>query len=230
MQSIILLHGALGCDSDLTGLSESLAEYGFITHHFSFSGHGNVPFQKAFGIEQFANELHDFIELNKIDKPNLFGYSMGGYVALYYALLNRWPIDTIITLGTKFNWSNDVITKETGQLNPQIIEEKLPSFAKLLKAKHGTNWVDLLSKTADLMKEINQKQFLSVEKLTEIKHRVVLGLGDKDTMVSLDETLAVRKMLPNSYMYVLPDTKHPFETVDVNLLAFLIKQQLIKSK
>jgi uncharacterized protein YlaI len=43
-------------------------------------------------------------------------------------------------------------------------------------------------------------------------------------MVSLDETTAVYKQLKNSAMYMLPNTKHPIETVDVGLLAKIISR------
>jgi pimeloyl-ACP methyl ester carboxylesterase len=200
MQSIVLLHGALGCDTDLAALSNNLTKLGITTYRFSFSGHGNLPFEASFGVEQFTLELDNFIRTNKLSKPSLFGYSMGGYVALKYALLNGHKIDKLITLGTKFNWNDAVIEKETKLLEPSFLENKAPAFVQALKTKHGLNWQVLLSKTADMMKEINRKQFLADEQLVEIRNRVVLGLGDKDSMVSLNETLAVHKTLPNAEM------------------------------
>ena len=46
-------------------------------------------------------------------------------------------------------------------------------------------------------------------------------------METLQETTAVYKQLKNDSMYMLPNTKHPIETVNVNLLGKII-QILIK--
>lgn len=51
-------------------------------------------------------------------------------------------------------------------------------------------------------------------------------LGDRDKMVTLDETLAVYKQLPNAQCGVLPGTPHAFEQVNIPLLAQLIKEFL----
>ena len=46
-------------------------------------------------------------------------------------------------------------------------------------------------------------------------------LGDRDKMVSLDETVAVYKSLPNAEMCVLPNTPHPLEQADTGLLTLM---------
>ena len=55
-----------------------------------------------------------------------------------------------------------------------------------------------------------------------IKTPVLVMLGDRDKMVSLDETLEVYKALPGGSLCILPGSQHPVEQVDINLLAFTI--------
>lgn len=226
MQSIVLLHGALGASSDFELLEKALLIHEIRTYSFSFSGHAKVPFEANFGVEQFTTELHDFLVKQALTKTSLFGYSMGGYVALNYALQNADGLNQVITLGTKFNWSDEAVEKETKQLNPDVLEKKVPAFAGDLKLKHGPDWQNLLIKTAALMREINEKQFLAPEQLKKINTPVTLGLGDKDNMVSLQETLEVYQTLPNSKLFILPGTKHALASANVGLLSLLIKQQL----
>lgn len=222
MQNILLLHGALGADADLAPLAAALTGKGFTVHSFSFSGHGQIPFADGFGIETFAAELKQFIEHKKLRQPDVFGYSMGGFVALYLASQQPALIGSIATLGTKFNWSTEAVEKETAGLDPAWMLEKIPAFARSLELKHGTAWKGLLARTADLMREINAKQFLSPEVLKTITTPVLLGLGDRDKMVTLEETTAVYKILPKAAMYMLPDTKHPIEAANTKLLAELL--------
>lgn len=226
MKDIVLLHGAIGATDQLEPLANALAQKQFAVHRFSFSGHGNTPFQENFGIEQFAGELEQFIKENDLKQPAIFGYSMGGYVALSLAKAKPALLGTIITLGTKFAWSPEIAAKEIKMLDANTIIEKVPKFAEALKARHGDEWQTLLQKTADMMTGLGNSPALKDEDFSELNHKVLLGLADHDTMVSLDETLHVFKTLKQADLYMLPRTKHPIETVNPTLLAEIISNYL----
>lgn len=223
MKTIILLHGAIGAADQLEKLSPVLKEQsGFEVHTLNFSGHGNAVFQSDFGIGQFALELENFIEQHNLTQPHVFGYSMGGYVALYLAKLKPDLLGNIITLGTKFNWTPEIAEKEITMLDAKNISEKVPKFAEALKVRHGSDWETLLQKTSQMMIDLGNGNLLN--DFSGIENKVLIGLADKDTMVSLDETVAVYKQLKNGNMYMLPCTKHPIETVNLKLLAKIISE------
>lgn len=222
MKTIILLHGAIGAKDQLEPLAVELKQQGYNVFTFSFSGHGQTPFQTHFGIEQFALELEQFISKNNLQQPTVFGYSMGGYVALYLAKQQPNLLGNIITLGTKFEWSPEIAKKEVKMLDSQTIIEKVPKFAEALQKRHGQDWELLLQKTAEMMLSLGNKNALTLNDFTTIENKVLIGLADKDNMVSLEETTAVYKQLKNGAMYMLPNTKHPIETVDVKFLTEII--------
>lgn len=224
MQTIILLHGAIGAKDQLEPLAIELKQQGYNVFPLSFSGHGRTPFATNFGIEQFALELEQFIKGNNLDKPTVFGYSMGGYVALYLAHFQPNILGNIITLGTKFEWSPEISAKETKMLDSKTITEKVPKFAEALQKRHGQDWQLLLRKTAEMMLSLGNKNALSLNDFTAIENKVLIGLADKDNMVSLEETTTVYKQLKNGAMYMLPSTKHPIETVNVGLLGRMIDE------
>jgi esterase/lipase len=219
MKNIILLHGAIGAKDQLEPLAVELKQKGYNVFTLSFSGHGQTPFATNFGIEQFALELEQFITTNHLDKPTVFGYSMGGYVALYLAHRNKNILGDIITLGTKFEWSPEISAKEIKMLDSKTIIEKVPKFAEALQKRHGQDWELLLQKTAEMMLNLGNKNVLSLNDFTSIENKVWIGIADKDNMVSLEETTSVYKQLKNGAMYMLPNTKHPIETVNVGLLS-----------
>jgi pimeloyl-ACP methyl ester carboxylesterase len=221
MKTLLLLHGALGCSDDLISLKARLEKEGLNVHTLGFSGHGKSAFKNAFGIPQFSGELAEYIEKNNLTRPTVFGYSMGGYVALNAASQIN-GIGKIITLGTKFNWSNTSVEKEMKMLDPKVISEKVPAFSSSLQAKHGEKWKELLSRTASLMREINEKQFLAPEVIKTLDLPILVGLGDSDQMVSLEETTNVYKALPKAGMYMLPKTKHLLESANLNILTNII--------
>jgi len=223
MKNIILLHGAIGAKDQLEPLAVELKQRGYNVYTLSFSGHGNTPFQNNFGIEQFASELEQFIKENKSKQPHIFGYSMGGFVALYLAKHKPSLIGNIITLGTKFEWSPEISQKEIRMLDPKTIIEKVPKFVEALKARHGEDWEGLLRITSDMMIALGDKDCLTLEDFSAIENKILIGLADKDTMVSLKETVDVYSKLKNGSMYMLPNTKHPIETVNTHLLAEIIE-------
>ncbi len=226
MKTIILTHGALGFKGDLENLKLALSKEEFDVYTFSFSGHGGQNFENDFSIPQFSLELENFIEKNKFVRPSVIGYSMGGYVALNLALKNPSLMNEIITLGTKFNWSKETVEKETRMLVPETILEKVPAFAKSLETKHGNNWKELLSRTSQMMRNISDNNYLNSETLMGIQTKTLLGLGDTDQMVTLEETLNVYKTLPNANMYILPATKHPVETLNIAVFTVIVKEFL----
>ena len=78
------------------------------------------------------------------------------------------------------------------------------------------------AKTAEMILILGNKHTLSLNDFRNIENKVFIGLADKDNMVALEETTAFYKQLKNGSMFMLPNTKHPIETVNVNLLASII--------
>lgn len=225
MKNIILIHGALGHSSHFDTLSKSLSE-NYKVYSLLFKDHGqNNSSSEKLNIPRLVEELDEFIDVNNIENANVFGYSMGGYVALCHSLKWKNKIEKIATLATKFEWSPEIASKETSFLNADVIEEKIPRYAEQLKKMHGEkDWKILLAKTADLMTDIGNQDYLATRKLSDIEIPVQLMLGDSDRMVSLKETTAVYDELCNATLAVLPNTKHPLETVNTEILSLLLKQ------
>lgn len=226
MKTIILLHGAIGASDQLLPLSDTLSSLGYRTEMMDFPGHGQKDLPDQLSISLFAEELKQFITDKKLEQPHVFGYSMGGYVALYLAATERNSLGKIITLGSKFHWTPDIAQNEIKMLDPKTILDKVPNFAVSLKNRHGEKWERLLNKTAEMMLALGQNNVLSEELVLGIKNEVLIGLADKDNMVSLDETRYVYSRLKNAGMYMLSNTKHPIETVDVSVLGAIISSFL----
>src|SRR5688572_15290055 len=115
---LLLLHGAIGAASQFEKLTQ-LLQPDFEVFSLNFSGHGGkeIP-EPGFNMPLFANDVLTFMEEKQLDKVDIFGYSMGGYVALYLALHYPEKVNRIMTLGTKFDWSPEIAAHETRMLNP----------------------------------------------------------------------------------------------------------------
>jgi pimeloyl-ACP methyl ester carboxylesterase len=222
---ILLLHGSLGAASQFQPLAAGLSPH-YDVHQLNFSGHGDAPFsEQGFNIQVFAGEVLSYMESRQLDFVNIFGYSMGGYVAMYLA--RHYPEKTgrVITLGTKFNWNEATAGKEVRQLNPDLILEKVPAFAQLLEARHtAADWRTVVSRTAQLIEELGHQALLRQGDFAQIATPCMLMMGDRDNMVSFQETIEVYKTLPLAQLTVMPDTAHPLEKADVPLLAYYIRR------
>lgn len=228
MQHILLLHGAIGAMDQLAGLENDLAD-SFVVHRLNFSGHGGSPAgNEPFSIKLFAENVLLFLDKNDIEGTSLFGYSMGGYVAMYLAKYHPQKVNKIITLATKFTWDEAIAAKETKMLNAAKIEEKLPDFATALQKRHApNNWKMVLEKTATMLVDMGNDNPLKLEDYLDILHPALLMLGDRDKMVTPDETLEVYKNLPNAQLAILPNTPHPIEAVNTGRLAYELKAFLL---
>jgi pimeloyl-ACP methyl ester carboxylesterase len=218
MQHLLFLHGAIGSKDQLQALAEGLAGK-FIVHTLNFSGHGGEEIPEVFSIETFADDVLKYLEKNNIQKINIFGYSMGGYVALYLAKNYPVKIGSVFTFATKFLWTSEIAAKEGKMLNPEKIAEKIPAFAAALEGRHAPcDWKVILNKTAEMMTRMGDKNPLQLSDFENIQQRVRTGIGDQDFMVSLEETIEVYRKLKNGSLIVLPDTQHPIEKIDAGRL------------
>lgn len=224
MQQLLLLHGALGNAQSLQPLA-SLLKNDFEIHLLTFEGHGRneIP-ETDFSITRFANEVVDYLNQNNITEIAVFGYSMGGYVGFYLAQHHPEKVTKLYTLATKLNWTVEGSIKETSMLNPTIIREKVPKYAAALEQLHGSNWEIVMQKTAQMMLNLGKNPTLKATDLEQITTPVLLSVGDKDVMVSIEETTNAYQKLPTAQLYVMPNTIHPIEKVNVDELAHQIKR------
>jgi esterase/lipase len=216
----LLLHGAIGSSKQLILLQNQLITDGMEVHVMNFSGHGGNESESGFSIELFASDVIEFLESQSNSCVNVFGYSMGGYVALYLARHYPERINRVATLATKFNWTKDSAEKESKMIDPEVILRKIPEFAAKLEQSHApADWKVVLQKTQAMMLQLGENPVLADDDLVSIKQKVLLTVGDNDKMVSIEETKRISEIFPDGYYFIFPDTKHPIESVNTTMLA-----------
>ena len=227
MPALILIHGALGAADQFEPWLPLLRPH-FDVHVLELEGHGAQPFaDRPFHIDHFADNLADLIAAKGLQSASIFGYSMGGYVAMRQALRAPGSIGRIFTFATKLAWSPETAAKEAKMLDPDTIAAKVPKFAAQLEARHhGNDWRGHLARTAALMQGLGAEPLLQAAEFAALDIPVRMGIGDRDNMVSLEETIAAYRALPQGQLFVMPGTGHPIERIDATricaeLIAFL---------
>lgn len=220
--NLILLHGALGTKAQFKTIKEQLSDH-FKVHDLDFEGHGSNPSSNEFTMELFAQNVIQYLTEHNIEQTHIFGYSMGGYVGLTVAKSTPERIGKIVTLGTKFNWTKEIAEQEIKMLNPDKIEEKVPAFAQSLQTIHThNNWKEMMKKTANMMLGLGMGKRFSSDDLEKIDTEVLIGIGDKDRMVSIEESKESANILPNGQLKIIEGFPHPIEKVDTEVLKSII--------
>ena len=115
---IVLLHGALGSASRLAQLKELLTP-NVTTHVVELEGHGDTPpGDRSFRTRHFAENVLQCMSSAGLQRAVLFGYSIGGYVALWLAKEAPERVAAVVTLGTKLGWNPETAAREACRLNP----------------------------------------------------------------------------------------------------------------
>jgi pimeloyl-ACP methyl ester carboxylesterase len=221
---LLLLHGALGAADQMAPLVP-LLESGFAPRLLDLPGHGPAPLTGGFDTGSFAGFLIDWLEREQLGPVDCFGYSMGGYVALETARQRPDLIRNVATLGTKFDWSVENAARETRLLDPAAIRAKVPYFAELLQSRHtALGWETVLRHTAELMMVLGREPLLTHERLSQVTRRVRIMVGDRDGTVSVAESHAAAKAIPEGELEVLPRTPHPFERVSLQRVGWSLRE------
>ncbi|MDZ4746361.1 MAG: alpha/beta fold hydrolase [bacterium] len=224
---LLLLHGALGSHHQLMPLRDCLRDE--LPRNnvdiLEFVGHGSTADVEAgWTIELYSQQLERY--LREHEPHAIFGYSMGGYVALHLALNGGHALcPRIITLGTKLVWTPQGAATEVARMQPDVVATKVPAFAADLQRRHGdAHWRTMLTKTSAMMQTLAAQPLLTPSSMSTMQSSVRYMVGDCDSMVSIDETVEFYRATPRAELAVLPATKHPIERVDVDTLVHHIRQ------
>ncbi|MBX2926974.1 MAG: alpha/beta fold hydrolase [Saprospiraceae bacterium] len=217
-KTLLLLHGALGSAADFAPLQAIMHDR---LHNVAldFPGHGPAAaYSGDFSMEAFAG----FIAEQAVgpEKPDLFGYSMGGYAALLFAA--RYPdrVGRVFTLGTKLDWTPETGSREASRLNPQKIAEKVPHFAAALAQKHGAaHWENTVSRTARLLQSLGDQPPLDAAAFSRIEANVCIARGALDNMVSEQECLDAVAKMPHAHFLNIDHQPHLLDQCDPQVLA-----------
>lgn len=219
---LLFLHGALGDRHTVDALRPALARHDCAdVHALDFEGHGERPTAgRPFRLQHFVANAAEWLEEHATAPVDVFGYSMGGYVALLLAAAHPERIRSVFTLGTRLHWSPAVAADAIRQLDPVRIAAKVPAYATLLAERHtAAGWEAVLRGTAHALAALGAAPLLTPEVLVRIVCPVRLALGDRDITVPLGELRETLAALPHGSAEVFPDTPHPLERAPFDRLA-----------
>jgi pimeloyl-ACP methyl ester carboxylesterase len=215
---LLLLHGALGTKQQFELLISEFSDTTDI-HRIDFEGHGTkAPPKRPFKMEYFVENVVSYLQQHGITQVNIFGYSMGGYVALLLAKKHPDYVNKLATLGTILQWNEQLAERECRYLNPEKIEEKVPHFADKLEHRHGSEWHKVVDYTREMLLQLGKNPNIKEGEWKDFEHPIRFHVGDGDTTAGLENTMKIYKKIDHAELCVLPSTAHPIEEAKEELL------------
>lgn len=203
-----MLHGANGSGDTLHPLAEALRAYATVSTP-SMIGHGGRPVPVRFTVEDFAEDLIAFLDARKIERTFLFGYSFGGYVALYAARHHPERFQGVCTLATNFVFDAAKVAHFTYLLSPERLSRPgMTRPAELTATHYPQHWVPISTNTARLFEELGQQPALTEDDLAAIVLPALVISADRDQNVSPDESRRLSELV-RGQLLMLPGVAHP---------------------
>lgn len=101
---LLILHGFLGMSDNWKTLGTRYATDGFQVHMFDLRNHGRSFHASEFSYEVMAQDILEYCIANNLEKISLIGHSMGGKIAMLFAVNHPEKVDKLIVadIGPKY--------------------------------------------------------------------------------------------------------------------------------
>jgi pimeloyl-ACP methyl ester carboxylesterase len=85
---VVILHGLLGMSDNWMSVGRALAQAGFSVHLLDLRNHGRSPHADCHRYTDMTDDLLGYLMIHDLDQASIVGHSMGGKLAMIFALLN----------------------------------------------------------------------------------------------------------------------------------------------
>jgi pimeloyl-ACP methyl ester carboxylesterase len=214
---LVLLHGALMTIENFGELVPSLAKTRQVVA-IEQQAHGRTAdIDRPFSYEQMADDTAALLRQVGIENADVFGYSMGGGIALELAMRHPASVRKLVVAAAAY--SNDGVYPEVlegiEKLKPEDLAGSPWQEAYVEVAPDPESWPTLLAKVKDLDRTF---EGWSPEAISSIEAPALIIVGDAD-IVRPEHAVEMLRLLgggvpgdlaglPRSRLAVLPGTTH----------------------
>lgn len=199
-EPLIFLHGyALSTKDWLPYISDYIND--FEIYLIDLNGHGKSSSSKEKpSVASVANDVYALMKHLKLRNINAIGFSYGGNVLFQLALLDSGLIKSMITIGACGNWN----AKE----HPDLLENF--SYKNIDNLKWIREHQSSEAQIKVLLDQLPDRTAASISdtELKRIQTKTLIILGDQDNLTPIESVAFTRKYLPESYLWILPNTGH----------------------
>jgi pimeloyl-ACP methyl ester carboxylesterase len=101
---LLILHGFLGMSDNWKSLGTQFATQGFQVHMLDLRNHGRSFHSTEFNYTVMVEDVLDYCKANNLGAINIIGHSMGGKIAMLFAVTYPEKVEKLIIadIGTKY--------------------------------------------------------------------------------------------------------------------------------
>ncbi|CAG1000164.1 3-oxoadipate enol-lactonase [Myxococcaceae bacterium] len=230
----VLVHGFTGCRDDFSGQLPGLATLGR-TLAPDQRGHGestNTGERSSYHLAQLVDDLAAFLDATGVERCDLLGHSMGGMVALRFALAHPDRVLSLVAMDTApaplghvpremFEKGGEIARAAGMEKLHQILRERAaenpartPADRRLEKEWGERYWQRHRMRLTSMDPEafvalgiaLSEQESL-VERLGEIRCPTLVMVGAEDAAF-LDPANVMERAIPNARRITIPNAGH----------------------
>ncbi len=222
---VLFLHGALGVRGQFAGLQGRFPERSQLVVDFPSHGGSRIT-GGPMTCQRLAQDMLALLDALAIDKVDIVGHSMGGYIGLVMAHLAPARVNTIVTFGTKFYWDEATIGKTAAELDPASLRAKSARYYDALAAAHTAGGADqALALTQSLIADFARWR-LKEEMVRSANVALLASAGDRDAMVPAAEIMQLYGALDPKFnaAAIVPGAPHPLQQLPLACFEQMVRQ------
>jgi pimeloyl-ACP methyl ester carboxylesterase len=204
---LVLLHGAFGFTEGWATVLPALTKARQVIA-IELEGHGRTrDLDRPLGYQQMAEDTAALLRQLKIKDADVFGYSMGGVVALAVAIRHPELVRKLAILGSSSSPIKEIFEAENYQQFQSLSDDFAPPVLKEpydRLAPAPTRWPVLVKKIKNMANDF--KGYPAAEVKT-IKAKTLIMQGDRDG-VRPEHAVELFRLIPNSQLAIFPDGDH----------------------
>ena len=226
-QPVIILHGIFGVSDNWVTYGKRISQEGFEVFIIDQRNHGQSPHSDVFNYLALTEDLFDFIDEHEIEDPIILGHSMGGKVAMRFALENPQMLSKLIVV--------DISLKAYG---PRKTHKSIIKAMKQVDLTKVTSRQEVEEQVAELIPDLRVRQFVmknlqrkekdefgwkiyikgieenidllfdGIDTITKFEKPTLFIKGGNSDYILLEDYDQIRYNFPNAEIITIADASH----------------------
>lgn len=223
---MLVMHGALGATALETDRLVRHWERRFRVLALDLRGHGRSdPMTRTPTWGDFVADALAVLDHFAVARARVFGFSMGGGIALGLAAQHPERVDRLAVHGVNVRWTPAEVEAMVRPMEPARLRAKQPFWAQRLDDVHGADWGALAEHVGAFTTALPDC-WMPVGLTNAITAHSLISHGDADSFFGLHHPLALRAEIPHARLWVVPGLDHPIQGVDAAAFARLVGDHL----
>lgn len=248
-EPLILIHG-VGLDHTMWQSQIEYLSSFYTVYAYDMLGHGHseIP-ADIYKLEDFSNQLNDFMKMLHIESAHIIGFSMGGMVAQRFCLSFPKKVKSLIIANSVANRNDEERKSILNRVRQVENEGKKATIEQAIdrwfSKEFIKNNIDIVKKIRNRLKTNNEKAYLNAyrifatadrelwDKLNHIQVPAFIITGENDKGSNPRMAKEMKEKIPHAEVCIVSGAKHmlPVEQASVfNKHVFYFIKQLEEVK